>query len=97
MIVYRQTFVVKYGSRNKMAEILQDMWKLHDQPPTHRIYQPLTGEREVIQQEIEFEDYAALEEFWANAFSIPGMDALHDKWAEFRGQGETTELLRLVE
>jgi hypothetical protein len=97
MIVQRVTYAIKPGSQSKMAEILKDLWKVQDDPPTHRIYLTITGDREVIQQEVEFEDFDAQEKFWAGAESRPGVAPLLEKWAELRDTGSTNQFLRLVE
>ena len=97
MIVQRMTFVAKPGCRDKMLEILQDLWKTGDRPPTHRIYVSISGPLNAIQQEIEFEDFEAREKFWADAMSAPGVEPLLKKLIELEDTGATSEFLRLVE
>lgn len=64
--------------------------------PTHRIY--VHGEsRDVIQQEIEFEDFEARKKFWADALSVPEVAPYLEIFRELRDSGETSETLSLVE
>jgi hypothetical protein len=98
MIVQRHTIVARPGNRDEMVEILQALWKLTPHPtPTYRIYLPM-GSLDVIQQEIEFEDFEAQEKFWAAAaWSMPEGAPYRKKWNELRDSGVTVELLGLVE
>ena len=97
MIVERMTFVAKPGRMDEMVELLKEAWGFWDQPPTYRIYRPITGPGGVLHQDIEFEDFAAREEFWADGTSKPGWPELIKKWRELIDTGGTTEFLRLVE
>ena len=97
MIVQRMTWVAKPGNKAEMVEILQALWKLGPHPtPAHRIYVHM-GSGDVVQQEIEFEDFEAREKFWADAMSMPEAAPYFQKWNELRDSGQTSELLRLVE
>ena len=97
MIVERMAHSCKVGCRNKMLEVLQEMWKTWDDPPTHRIYLPISGEAHVVYQEIEFEDFQAREEFWAKAWATPERRALGGKWVEVADVSSPHEFVRLVE
>ncbi len=81
------TFVTKPGRRDEMVQILQELWKLWDHPPTYRIYLPITGPFHVIHQEIEFEDFEARDKFWAEGTSKPGFAPLMEKWHESSDDG----------
>ena len=97
MIVQRMTFVTMPGRRAERMQILQELWKLWDDPPTYRIYLPITGPSGIIHQDIEFEDFEAREKFWAEAASLPGFAPLMKKWNESSDTSGTNELLSLVE
>ena len=97
MIVQRMTFVGKPGRMDEMVEVLKEAWTFWDQPPTYRVYRPISGPMGVLYQEIEFEDWAARAEFWAEGRSKPGWPELMEKWIELIDTGGSNELLGLVE
>ena len=97
MIVQRMVFETKPGRREEMVEILQDIWKLMDHPPTYRIYRTITGQFNEVFMEIEFEDFEQYEKFWADAVSHPERPPLIEKWFTVVDSGSSTEFLTLVE
>ena len=97
MIVLRITNMTKPGSQEEAAENTQDFWKWLDLPITHRIYLPITGQRNSVIQEIEFEDFAQQEEFWADVGSRPEWAQWYEKLLTLVDTGSTRELLTLVE
>ena len=94
MIVQRQRFIVKPGRVNEAVEMMQEMWKLVDAIP-HRIYRSISGRHNTIIDELEFEDFAQYQEWWAD--TGPKIAPLMEKWHALVDTGGSTEFLRLVE
>lgn len=78
MIVQRLTSVVKPGI--EAVEMLKEAWKTQDHPPTYRIYETITGSFQEVFQEVEFEDFAQYEKFWADVSSNQEWRKWQKKW-----------------
>jgi NIPSNAP protein len=97
MIVQRSKYTLKPGRGREGLEIIQKSWQLVDHPPAHRIYQTISGQANVIFQEIEFEDFEHREKFWAHFFSMPGLAPLMEPWHTVVETSQSNEFLTLVE
>jgi hypothetical protein len=97
MIVQRMTFVTQRNRRAEAVQRLKELWALWDDPPTYRIYTPITGPFDVIHQDIEFEDFEARDKFWTEVPNLPGFGPVVEKWRQATDGGSTNELLTLVE
>ncbi len=98
MIVERMTFVMKPGRSKEGMEIVQELRKLVDLQTTYRIYLSITGQFNVLTEEIEFEDFEQREKFWADLGSKPEFAQLLEKWsATVADSGGGREFLTLVE
>jgi hypothetical protein len=64
-------------------------------PIPYRIYRGITGPSDTFYQELEFEDFAQREKWWAN--TRLKIAPLMDKWRALRDTGGSNELLELVE
>ena len=98
MIVERMTFVMKPGLSKEGIEIAQELRKLVDSPTTVRVYLSMTGQFNVLTEEIEFEDFEQRAKFWAEVGTKPEFAQLLEKWdTTVADSGGGREFLTLVE
>ncbi len=65
MIVERRTYKVKHGQWRNLANLIKEEMAAVAPKAGSRVYQPFVGPMGVIVHEIEFEDMATREAFWA--------------------------------
>ena len=95
MIVNRLTVSVKQGRMQELVELLKERRK--QEGYNVRLYQSHLGTRDQIAYEIEFEDYAAYDKFFAEWYALPDTPAFLEKWNDMTQAGGTNELWWLIE
>jgi hypothetical protein len=97
MIVERRTYRAKPFCQQAAAEFVKKVWELIEFPHPWRVYVPVIGPGDVIYHEVEFEDFAERQAFWAAFFARPEMPGWRETWLELTQSGGGNELLRAIE
>ena len=97
MIVERRTYQVKPFCQQAVADFVNKVFEQIEFPHTSRIYVPIIGMGNVVYQELEFEDFAEREAFWAAFFARPEIPGWTEEWTELSESGFSNELLEQIE
>ena len=95
MILQRITFNVKVGCLNKLVELINAARA--QATKEFRIYTSYIAPLDKLVEEIEFENMAELEKFWADFWANPGTPELMDKFNQLVETGGTNEVWNVVE
>jgi hypothetical protein len=96
VIVERRTYQVKPFCAQAAAEFVKEVFEQIGFPHSSRIYTPIIGTGNVIYHEVEFEDFAERQAFWAAFFLRPEQAGWQEKWAELTESGFSNELLERI-
>lgn len=96
MIAQRLTFVVKAGKWDEAVELLKTGADHLDNVPTSRVYGSHFGPRDTLVLEVEFENMAELERWWAKYSAAPESAAVNEGWIQLRAPGGTNEIWDLL-
>ena len=97
MIVQRITFQVKPDAEDNVVELLKQARATGENPDRMRIYTPSIAPLDVVVAELDFENLAELEVFWAEWFAAPETVAFMEAWNAVMGGGGSNEVWTLVE
>mgnify|MGYP003574820365 CR=1 FL=1 len=95
MIVQRMNVNAKKGRILELIEFLKEDRKRGGY--NYRLYQSNLGTFEQVSIELEFDDLAAHEKFWAEWNALPETPAFFKKWDELTKSGGTNEIWSLIE
>ena len=97
MIVEHRVYRTKPFCDQQAAEFVKYVWEQIEFPNPYRIYVPIIGVGNVVYQELEFEDFAERQAFWAAFFARQEMPGWMEKWAKLTESGFSNELLEQIE
>ena len=98
MLVDRLTFYVKSRRTDKAVEMIKEAGTMVEYPHGSLIYTNFAGEFNAVINEIKFENFTELEEWWAKWGSHPDTPAFLERWYELlQDRSGKREILNLVE
>ena len=97
MFVNRITQIVKPGNQRKVVELFKDARAILADPHGSRIYTSYTGPFEAVVYELEVENLAELEAYWAAWWSSPETAAYMEKMNALIVAGTSSEILVVQE
>jgi len=98
MLVHRVTFELKMGADQKAIEMLKEAQTMIKAPHGVRIFNSyIGGTGSVVVYDLEFENVAELEAFWAEWFALPGTPAFMERWHELLATNSSNSVFRVVE
>ena len=95
MLVNRRTFMVKPGKMDEVKKLVVDYARERGNLSSgsgQRILTGLVGPFDVLVLEVDHENLAAYERFWAEVFDHPSAEAFFQKWNMCIESGGTNEI-----
>lgn len=95
MIVNRRTFTAKPGKMTELTDVLKAGGTYLDNMPTFRVYQALFGQNNRAVLELDFDDLAHYERFWAAWGAAPEAAGIMQRLVLCIEAEQTNEIWRL--
>jgi hypothetical protein len=97
MIVERRTYSVNLGSTQDLVNLIKEEMRALGGNVVSRIYRPIAAPLDLVVHEMQFEDMAEREEFWAKWTDERATPAFWEKWHKLHRPGGHVEFWRLEE
>jgi hypothetical protein len=97
MIVERRTYAENLGSGQDLVNLIKEEMKALGGNVVYRIYRPIAAPLDLVVHEMQFQDMAEREEFWAKWRDERATPAFWERFHKLRRPGGHVELWRLAE